>query len=297
MIRFFQLVNRALWRAFSHDAFTIAKAAAYSSVLTLFPAVLVIAWILAATNQAESFAREIGYALGRILPPGSNSTALALLKPGKAAPSVRILISAGGVTVLAASGIMISWMEGFRNAYQLPKIWGFWKERLIALLLIVLAIIPMSFATIAVGFGGQIETWMIFHATREFVPVRPLIFLFWSVMRWIISILTSIAAITLIYHYGVPRTQPWHRVIWGAVLATCVWLTATLLFGWYVKRFATYNVIYGSLGAAIALLVWMYINSIIILIGAEFNALRYPRAIPGIEAMEGEPVQSRARAR
>ncbi len=296
MRRFLDLLKRALWRAFSHDAFMIAKAAAYSSVLTLFPALLVVAWVLARTGETEAFAREIGYALGQILPPGSSSTALALLRPAKPL-SLRVLISAAGVTVLAASGIMISWMEGFRKAYQLPKTWGFWTERGIALLLIVLAVIPMTFATVAVAFGNQIETWMVFHAAVSFVPVKPLIFLFWSGMRWIISTLTSIVAIMLIYHYGVPRTQPWHRVIWGAVLATGIWLTATFLFGWSVRRFATYNVIYGSLGAAIALLVWMYINSIIVLVGAEFNALRYPRAIPGGAAAEAERVEERAQAR
>lgn len=296
MGRFINLLQRAIWRAFSHDAFMIAKAAAYSSILTLFPALLVIAWVLAATGETQTFIREIAYALGTILPPGVSGTAMGLLRPTGKAASLRILISAAGVTFLAASGIMISWMEGFRAAYGLPKIWSFWKERAIALLLIILAIIPMTFATVAVAFGNQIETWMIFHATREFVPVRPLIFLFWSGMRWIISTLTSIAVITLIYHYAVPRTQPWHRVIWGAVLATGAWLAATFIFGWYVRRFATYNVIYGSLGAAIALLVWMFIISIIVLIGAEFNALRFPRAVPGLELEpERERVESRAR--
>ena len=58
-----------------------------------------------------------------------------------------------------------------------------------------------------------------------------------------------------------------------------MWLLVTLLFGWYLQRFADYSIIYGSLGAGIALLVWMYMISLVILMGAEFNAMLFPRAL------------------
>ena len=58
----------------------------------------------------------------------------------------------------------------------------------------------------------------------------------------------------------------------GAVLATLLWLLATSGFGWYVRHVANYNVVYGSIGAGIALLVWMYLMAAIALIGCEFNA-------------------------
>jgi membrane protein len=105
----------------------------------------------------------------------------------------------------------------------------------------------------------------------------------WMGLRWIIAILTSIAVIALIYHNAVPRTQPWHSVIPGAVLATVMWFGATVLFGWYLNRYADYSIIYGSLGAGIALLVWMYMISLIILVGAEFNAMLFPRSTLGRE--------------
>ena len=277
MLRFLKLLQASVWRTFQHDGFMLAKAAAYSSILTLFPGLLVVAAVLATSHTTEAFVREIAYAVGRILPPGTHSGAMAYFEGHQQRP-VRILISASMITVLAASGIMISWMEGFRKAYELPKAWGFWKERGIAFLLVLLSIVPMTAATIMVAFGNQIETWMVLHAIRTFGDVRFLILLFWSTVRWAIATLTSIAVMTIVYHAGVPRTQPRHRVLGGATLATVLWLLATFGFGFYVRRFATYNLIYGSLGAAIALLVWMYITSIIVLVGAEFNALCYPRA-------------------
>lgn len=274
--RFFQLLRLALWRAFQHDAFAVAKAAAYSSILTFFPALLVVGSVLAASRRTEVYLREISYALGRILPAGS-STAVAYLK-GNNARSVGFLVFASLLTLWTASGVMISWMEGFRNAYQLPKIWGLVKERLIAFSLVILAGIPMTFSTVLVAFGSRIETRILFHIGHEFGPY---ILLLWTAIRWAIATLTSIAVIALIYHNAVPRTQPWHSVLPGATLGTGLWFGSTLLFGWYLQHYADYSIIYGSLGFGIALLVWMYIVSLVVLVGAEFNAMLFPRAFLG----------------
>ena len=222
--------------------------------------------------------REIGYFLAKILPAGS-ATALAYLKQTSDRP-VSLLFMTSLLTVWTASGVMISWMEGFRNAYQLPKTWGLVKERLIAFSLVILAGIPMTFSTILVAFGSRIETRVLFLLDRE---LGFYVLLMWMALRWLIAILTSIAVIALIYHNAVPRTQPWHSVLPGAVLATGMWFGATLLFGWYLNRYADYSIIYGSLGIGIALLVWMYMISLIILVGAEFNAMLFPRSTLGRE--------------
>ncbi len=129
-----------------------------------------------------------------------------------------------------------------------------------------------------VAFGSRIETRILFYTDREFGPY---ILLLWTATRWMIAILTSTAVIALIYHNAVPRTQPWHSVLPGATLATAAWFAATAAFGWYLQRYANYSLIYGSLGAGIALLVWMYIISLIILVGAEFNAMLFPRGVNG----------------
>jgi membrane protein len=115
-------------------------------------------------------------------------------------------------------------------------------------------------------------------------------------LRWIIATLTSIAVIGLIYHHGVPRTQPWHRVLPGSTLATVLWFVSTVVFGEYLHRFGNYDVIYGSVATAIALLIWLYLVSMVILIGAEFNAVRYPRFLFGAHSEIG-PEQKRVQAR
>jgi membrane protein len=272
--RFWRLFRLSIWRAFEHDAFGIAKASAYSSIFTFFPALLVLGSVMATINRGEVYLREISYALGTILPAGS-STALSYLR-GSVDRPVGLLITTSLLTIWSASGVIISWMDGFRRAYQLPKTWGLVQERLIAISLVFMAGLPLSFATILVAFGSRIEMRILFLLGHEF---GPLILLLWGAIRWSIAILTSIAVIELIYHNAVPRTQPWHTVLPGAVLSTAMWLLSSALFGWYLQHYTDYSVIYGSLGVGIALLVWMYLISLVVLIGAEFNAMLFPRGL------------------
>lgn len=277
MSEFLRLMRLSFSGALEHDQFAVAKAAAYSAILTLFPAVLLVASILTASHSTRAFVREISFALGRILPTGTDTSVLLYFEGAKPRP-IQNLISTSLITMWTASGVMISWMEGFRRAYQLPKTWGIVKERAIAFLLVLLAGVPMAFASFLVAFGNQIENWMIFQSGHE---LGSYILGMWTALRWVIATLTSIAVIALIYHHGLPRTQPWHRVLPGAVLATVMWFGATVLFGSYLGHFADYNQIYGSVGTAIALLVWLYLVSLVVLVGAEFNSLRYPRFLFG----------------
>jgi membrane protein len=272
--RFWRLFRLSVWRAFEHDAFATAKASAYSAIFTFFPGLVVLGAVLATVRRGEVYLREISYALGAILPAGS-ATALSYLR-SKADRPVGLLVSTSLLTMWTASGVIISWMEGFRRAYQLPKTWGLVKERAIAMSLVLMAGLPLTFATILVASGSRIETRILFRAGHEF---GPLILLLWGAIRWTIAITTSIAVIQLIYHNAVPRTQPWHSVLPGAVLATGLWLLSTAVLGWYLQHYVDYSVIYGSLGVGIALLVWMYLISLVVLIGAEFNAMLFPRGL------------------
>src|ERR1700757_2627333 len=103
MWRFIRLLRQATWRSFQHDAFAVAKASAYSSILTFFPALLVVGSVLATSRNTAAYLLEISYALGRILPAGSN-TALAYLKGTSLQRPVGVLVSASLITLWTGSG-------------------------------------------------------------------------------------------------------------------------------------------------------------------------------------------------
>ena len=290
MSRFFRHLRLAFWRAFEHDAFGVAKGAAFSAILTFFPTILILASVLSRSQSSEVFVREIFRAVGRILPEGTNTTVTQYLTGAKPVET-KFLVWLCVLTLWTASGVTISWMEGFRKAYQMPKVWGLVKERLIAFELVIMAGVPMGFASFLVVSGNLIERWTMYHVGHELTPY---ILGLWTAVRWIIAVLTSIAVIGLVYHHGVPRTQPWHRVLPGAVVATLLWVFVTVLFGWYLRRYANYDVIYGSVGTAIALLIWLYLVSMVVLIGAEFNAVRYPRFLFGAHSQIDSEKKKRA---
>ena len=89
---------------------------------------------------------------------------------------------------------------------------------------------------------------------------------------------TSVTVLGALYHFGTKRTEHWLHVMPGAIAATLMWFPATLAFGWYVTRFADYSRFYGSFGAGIATLVWLYITSFSALLGAELNGVLFERA-------------------
>ena len=269
---YFRQLRRALWLALSHDVLNTAKAAAYSGMLMLFPALLVVSTLLAQAPAGATLVGELRAACEQFFP----SDTMQLLQSSfqtRRLHSMQLLISAAILSLFAALGLMLSLMEGFRRAYRLPRDdWGFWQRQFRALMLVPIALVPFSMATLIVLFGHQYETWMIINAGHE---LRALVLFFWRMVRWLLAAGTSVAVLSSIYHFGTRRTEHWKNVLPGALTATFIWFPVTLLFGLYVNRVASYSMVYGSLGATIATMVWIYISSFSFLLGAEFNGILY----------------------
>lgn len=282
VLRHFHHLRRAAWEAFSHGAFSNAKAAAYSAILSLFPALLVVTTLLAFSPETDSLRGDLRMAFSSILPGDTMSLVQSYFQTNRE-QSVRIIAGAIFVSFAAALGANLSLMEGFRRAYRLRRgEWSFWKERIVALALIPGTLVPMIFATVLVAFGHSIERWMIENSNLD---LRFYVIVLWRVLRWLIATVTSVAVLGVIYHFGTPGKRPWRNVLPGALLATVTWFVITLVYGWYVTRHADYSVIYGSLGAGVATLVWLYMVCLSILVGAEYNAqLFYSRQSSGQRA-------------
>ena len=283
MRRALRLFRLALWGSVEHDSFATARGAAYYSILTFFPALMILVTVLDAFERSRHYLSEIEHALHTMLPKGTAGTAETYFQPQSKFP-LHVLISASIILLISGSGIVVSWMDGFLKAYRIPNTWNLAKQRAVAFALVVAALIPMSLATLSVAFGDRSLSWLVYHAA----PLGPLARWGWQVGRWIIASITNITVLTVIYHFGIPRWQAWYRVLPGAISSTILWFLSTELFGWYAIRYASYNLIYGPLGVAIALLVWMYILSYIVVVGAEFNAQFYPRTMLTIP--EAQPV-------
>jgi len=272
MLRILIQLRNAAAHALNDDMFNTAKAAAYSGMLMFFPALMVMSTVLAQVPEGTTLMGEIRGAFEQILPADS----MDLLQSYVLAQrfhSAQVILSAFAVGLFAGLGMMLSLMEGFRRAYQLPlEDWSFWGRRMRALLLAPIALVPLSLATLVVIFGHQIEAWMIDNSTHE---LRLVVLFFWRAVRWSVALLTSIAVLSAVYHFGTRRKEHWLWVAPGAITGTLLWFPSTLAFGWYVTRIADYTMFYGSFGAGIATLIWLYITAVSVLLGAELNGALY----------------------
>jgi membrane protein len=265
-------MRRAVFRALSHDVLTLSKSAAYSAILALFPALLVVTTVLAMMPRSSRLTGEMRDVILDLLPQDTVSAVHTYFQT-RHVHTVQAIISAVLVCLFGSMGMMTSFMEGFRRAYDLPKNdWKFWRERLVALLLIPSCVIPLALATVFVAFGHQIETWILGYAFGE---VRAYVRILWRLTRWAAALSTTAVVFAVIYRYGVAHPLRWRRVLPGALGATLLWFVTTLSYGWYITRFADYSVVYGPFGTAIATLVWLYITSLSVFVGAEYNALLF----------------------
>jgi membrane protein len=264
--------RKALWLALEHDVLNTAKAVAYSGMLLMFPALMVLTSLLAVVPEGTSLAGEIRSAFEQFLPDDA-MTLLQTTIQSHRLYSFQLISSALGLSVFAGLGLMLSLMDGFRRAYRLPRgEWGFWQRRLRALMLVPIVLVPLALATLALVFGKQIELWLVDNAAHQ---LRLTVIFLWRMARWAVALTTSVTVLTALYHFGTKRGERWPRVVPGAITATVVWFPATLAFGWYVTRIADYSMFYGSFGAGIATLVWLYLTAFSALLGAELNGVLF----------------------
>jgi membrane protein len=239
-------------------------------MVALFPSLIVAAAVVSLLPYTAPVRFQLAVFFNRILPSDVSPLLESYFVTSPHNPkSTHALIVAVLVSITGASGVLSSLMEGVRRANNLPlDCWTFWRRRRRALLLVPLSLIPFVLATLLVVFGHFITVRLSLHV----IPfARTPVYLLSVLIRWTIALAGSIGIVALIYHMGTPLLQPWRRVLPGAIVSTAMWFVSTLVFGWYVTRFANYSQVYGSLGAGVALLFWLFIISLSVLCGAEFN--------------------------
>jgi membrane protein len=266
------LLQRCVLAAADDNCFSIAKGAAYSALLSFFP-VLTSATAILVQTRAEFVTVTIEGFLSQVVPPGTEDLVMRQFQVRGARPLL-VLVVAAVVSLWAASSVIKSLMEGFQAAYRVPRSRNFWQNTGVAMSLVLLSAVPLIAASTLLLFSNQVE-----GAVMAWMKVDPL----WNPLAWVwelvsrlaryvVAFATTILVTMLLYYFGPNRKQQFLGLFPGAALSTVLWMLATLGFGWYVRHMAHYNVMYGSIGAGIALLVWMYLAAAIVLLGCEFNA-------------------------
>ena len=244
----------------------MAAGLSYYFVMSLFPLLIVFAAAVAYLPVPNLFDQALGFA-SRFMPQESMGLVKAVLRQ-VITPHRGKFMSFGIVgTIWAASGGFSSMMEALNVAYDVPESRPFWKTRPLAIgltfLIGILLVIALALMLVGPDFGGWLAAKVGLGSI--FVAV-------WPYLRWSIAIAFAVLAIELIYFFAPNVRQRFRRTLPGAALAVAGWLLLSWALGIYFQHFTNLNKTYGTLAAAIALMVWLYWTAFAILLGGEINA-------------------------
>jgi membrane protein len=244
----------------------LAAGLSYYFILSLFPLLIAFAAGLALVPLPHLF-DQILTLMGRFIPSDSMGLVRGVLRD-VISPHGGSILSVGIVlTIWAASGGVAALVEAVNVAYTLPDTRSFVRKRLLAIGLMfavgALAVVALALMVVGPGFGR----WVAEKAGLGAVFVA-----LWPYLRWGLSIACAVLSIELIYMWAPSVRRPFHTTLPGAVIALITWLLLSSGLGLYLRNFGKLNKTYGTLAAAVALMLWLYWTAFAILVGAQFNA-------------------------
>jgi membrane protein len=261
-----ELARRVVHEVQKDDCLGRAAQLAYYFLFALFPFFLFLTTLLGYLPIPDLLDRLLE-TLAQMLP----GDALKLVQD-----NVRELVTGqrGGLLsfgILAAlwtsSSAVTAIMDGLNRAYDVDEGRPFWKVRGLALLLTVGLSLFMIVSLVLLTFGPQIGGWI-----ADQVGLGRIFQTAWNVLRWPVIVGLLIVAMALVYYVAPDVEQSWQWITPGSIMAVVGWLLASLGFSFYVNQFGSYNATYGSIGAVIVLLTWMYVSGFFVLVGGEINA-------------------------
>ena len=254
---------------------TIGAAVAFFLLLSLVPLLMVASALLSALPIQNLFQQMLD-TMALLVPPDAMSLVKTVLASILTVHPASIL-SIGILSYFwAASGSFSSLIEALNIAYDVRVERPWWRDKLQALLLTFvcggLSIVSLLFVLAGPRF---------LHYVSYVLPVPYILNLIWPPLRIALIFTTFVANVMLLYYFGPNRRVHFRTSLPGATLAVSIWFLGSLGLDLYIGHFANYNATYGSLGAIIILMFWLYLTSVSILVGAELNAELWKRAHPG----------------
>jgi membrane protein len=244
----------------------LAAGVTFYVLLALFPGIAGLIALYGLYADASTISQHLDTLAG-VLPEGGLQIIREQIERLAAQPPQRLGIATIiglGVSLWSANGGMKAMFDALNVVYHEKEKRGFIRLNAIslaftlgAMAFILIALAAMTVLPVVLGYLG------LSRVTELLIRVG----------RWPVLLLVVSFAIALIYRYGPSRDQPkWRWITPGSIFAAMAWLCLSLLFSWYTANFGSYNETYGSLGAVIGFMTWLWLSSIVILVGAKLNA-------------------------
>jgi membrane protein len=250
-------------RGYSEDRCSLLAAAlSYYALLSLFPLALIVLAVVSQFSAADVAIREVTRIIASILPSGAVMVRNALEEVTRLRGALT-LVSAVGF-VWSASGVFDAMQLGINRAFRVSSPRPMWRQRLVSIGLVICA-------SLLFGLSFALTTVMRLLIHYRVLERGDSIFQALSVVG---ALVLGTAVFGLLYRYIPYDSSIRWRAIWaGAVIAAVMWEIAKLLFVWYITNYALLNMVYGSVGAVIAVMLWGYVSAVIMLLGAQIAAV------------------------
>lgn len=265
-VRKFMDVVKLLYKKFLEDEITALGAQiTYYLILSFFPFLIFFVTLISYTHIESASSLAV---LGPFLPESVymliQDVVSNLIDSRDSA-----FISFGMLaTIWSASTGALAFVHGINKAYNIKETRPFWKTRLVAILFVFGLAVVIIFSFILIIFGRLIMSFIFNKLGVDYSS-----FNFWNSLRYIVIFITMTIIFLLFYYYSPNCKVRLADAFPGAIFSTIGWIVISIAFSFYVNNFGSFSKTYGSIGAIIALLVWLYWSSIIVLTGGELNAV------------------------
>ncbi|MDQ1179748.1 YihY/virulence factor BrkB family protein [Rhodococcus sp. SORGH_AS_0301] len=266
----FFYVLRKTAREFSKDQCTdLAAALTYYAVLSLFPALLAVVSLLGVFGQGERTVTAVLDIVSDLGPSSAVDTLRGPVEQLVQAPTAGLALIIGLAGALwSASGYVGAFGRAMNRMYEVDEGRPIWKLRPVMLVVTLVGLICIAAAGLMLAVSGPVAT-----AVGDAIGAGDTALTVWNISRWPVVLALIVLAVAILY-YATPNVQqPKFRWIsTGAGMAIVVWILASVLFGFYVANFSSYNKTYGSLAGVIIFLLWLWITNLALLFGAELDS-------------------------
>jgi membrane protein len=250
----------------SHHTLQMAAALSYYFVMSLFPALIFLSAIVTYLPVPDLFNQALGL-MARFVPPDSMGLVKKVLADVVTPNRVSFLSFGLLGTLWAASGGLAATIEALNIAYDVEETRPFWKTRPLAIGLTFVIGLLLLIALAVMIVGPQFGEWL--SARLYLSTIWAWI---WPYIHWTISVIFTVLAVEALYFLAPNVKQRFWPTLPGAVFSVAAWIALSFILGVYFRSFANFNKTYGTLGAAVALMVWLYWTGFAMLVGAELNA-------------------------
>jgi len=245
-----------------------AAALTYYGILSIFPAMIALVSIAGIVGQPAT--KPLLTNIGAFTPGAARDvlqSAVTGLTHGRSTAGLLFFAGLAGA-FWAASGYVAAFMRAANVIWDVEEGRPMWKTLALRLIVTVVTVVLLAAAAVAVVITGGLA-----HKAGTLLGVGDTGVLVWDVAKWPVLVLIAAMMFGLLY-YAAPnvRHETFRSILPGGLVAVLLWIVASALFAFYVAKFGSYNKTYGSLGAVIIFLVWLWISNLAILFGAELNA-------------------------